>query len=244
MKKLRIIIFTLIIFTVFCVPSFAQSVYDGAGLLTQGRIAKIEAKAQEIKEQYGFNVIVVTTNSLDGKSPKSYADDFYDYTASLYGTDGVLFLVSMEDRDWYISTSGYGRKAISNRRVDAIADECVPYLSSGDYGEAFSEFLELTDNYLYKTQNGVTNDTPVFVYIMIALIIAAVISIITVFIFKAQLTSVRYQRGAGRYQKPGSVNITNRRERFLYRNVIVTDRPKSNSGGGGGGFHGGGGGKF
>ena len=244
MKKIRIIVFTVIVFALLSLPALAQSVYDGAGLFTQTQTNRLEAKAEEILDDHNFNVVIVTTDSLDGKSPKKYADDFYDYTANLKGTDGILFLVSMEDRDWYISTSGNGKKAISNARIDDIADDCVPYLSSGDYGRAFWEFLELTNMYVFRWKNGITNDTPIMTYIAIALVIAAVAALITVLILKAQLTSVKYQHGAGRYLKADSVNITGRRERFLYRNVIVTDRPKSNGSSFSGGGHGGRGGKF
>ena len=53
-----------------------------------------------------MDLVVVTANTLGGKSPMEYADDYYDYNG--YTDDGALLLVSMEDRDWWISTKGSG----------------------------------------------------------------------------------------------------------------------------------------
>ena len=48
-----------------------------------------------------MDIVIVTTNTLDGKLPTVYADDFY--VAKEYGfgldKDGVLLLISKEDRD-------------------------------------------------------------------------------------------------------------------------------------------------
>ena len=70
---------------------------------------------------------------------------------------------------------------------------------------------------------------------------------------ESQLKSVRYQDQALSYVTPGSLNVTDGRETFLYSAVSRTARPRdtgSSSRGGGssysGGSHGGGGrsGKF
>ena len=71
---------------------------------------------------------------------------------------------------------------------------------------------------------------------------------------KSQLRSVAFQENAASYVREGSMNLTNSRELFLYRDVNRTERPKESSSSDSGGSsthtsssgttHGGGGGSF
>ena len=86
----------------------------------------------------------------------AYADDYYDYNGYGAGADndGILLLLSMEDRDWWISTTGYGIDAFTDYGIDVIGDEIVPDLSNGDYYSAFTEFIDLTDDFLAEAEKG------------------------------------------------------------------------------------------
>ena len=79
-------------------------VVDDADLLTENEEKSLENQIKAITDEYDFDVVLVTADTLGGKSPMEYADDYYDYNG--YGAnkdcDGVLLLVSMEDRDWWI----------------------------------------------------------------------------------------------------------------------------------------------
>ena len=68
---------------------------------------------------------------------------------------------------------------------------------------------------------------------------------------KNKLKTVRFQSAADSYMKKESLNITEKRDLFLYRTVSRTAKPKNESSGGSsthtsssGSTHGGGGGKF
>ena len=89
---------------------------DDADLLTSSEEKQLLAKLDEISERQEMDVVVVTTDSLEGKTAEAYADDFFDYNGFGYGPmgSGVLLLVSMEDRDWAISTSGDGIEAFTD----------------------------------------------------------------------------------------------------------------------------------
>ena len=60
-------------------------------------------------------------------------------------------------------------------------------------------------------------------------------TLVVVLILRAQLKTVRAQRGAADYNRPGSMQVTSSYERFLYRTVNRTPRPKDNDSGSGGG---------
>ena len=60
---------------------------DKAGLLNESEASNVLSKLDTISEELKFDVIVVTVNSLDGKTPTQYADDFFDYNGYGYGRD-------------------------------------------------------------------------------------------------------------------------------------------------------------
>ena len=95
---------------------------DDAGLLSDSEEEELLGELDEISERQEFDVAVVTVNSLEGKTAEAYADDFYDYHGYGFGTDhdGILLLVSMEARDWHITTTGYGITAFTDAGIEYI----------------------------------------------------------------------------------------------------------------------------
>ena len=81
---------------------------DFADLLDDGQEEELEAKLDQVSEDYGCDVVVVTEEALDGAVPQDYADDFFDYNDYGMGEDksGILFLITMSERKWCISTHG------------------------------------------------------------------------------------------------------------------------------------------
>lgn len=224
----------------FLVMSFGVSaasngdpVVDMADLLSEAEEAKLEEKLEQVGQKYDIDLVVVTTDSLDGKSPREYADDYYDYHG--YGADGVLLLVSMEDRDWYVSTSG---KCIDRIDYEDLSEYFLDDLRSGDYYDAFCRFAEGCDEAMqpkYLLVGG------------ICLIIGLVVGLITVSSMKGQLKTVRANNGAANYVRSGSFQLTNSRDIFLYAHRTRREKPKNNNSshsGSSGRSHGGGGGKF
>ena len=235
---------------------------DNAGLLSAAQRTELCSKLDEISQRQQFDVVVVTVNSLDGKSPMEYADDWYDYNGWGFGSgkDGALLLVSMEARDWWVSTCGFGITAVTDAGLDYMSDKFLPYLSDGDYYEAFDKFASLCDSFVTQARTGSAYDRgnmpkspyPLAVFILISVGAGFVTSLICVSVMKGKLKSVRLQAYANNYVKSGSVSITDSRDMYLYSAVSKRPRPQQTTGVGGssthtsssGGFHGGGGGKF
>lgn len=129
---------------------------DDADLLTDSEENELEEKLSEISERQSFDVVVLTVDSLDGKTAEEYADDYYDENGYGQGDgkDGCLFLISMEDRDWHLSTCGYGITAITDYGIDCISELVVPSLSSGEYADAFSLYADCVDDFINESKNG------------------------------------------------------------------------------------------
>lgn len=105
-----------------------QYVIDNADLMSSSEEAALEEKAQALRQEYGMDVVILTVDSLDGKRPQEYADDYYDYNG--YANDGVLFLLSMEERDWYISTKGNAIYALTDYGIQQVGESALPYLKT------------------------------------------------------------------------------------------------------------------
>ena len=147
-KRILAMIFVLVLCFCTVIPAFAvdadgfvseyERVQDMAKLLSESEREALIKTLDELSERQKMDVIVVTTNTLDGKKPMEYADDIYDYCKYGYGEkrDGLLFLVSMEDRDWWISTCGYGITAFTAAGLQYIGEQMVEDLGDGTYAAA------------------------------------------------------------------------------------------------------------
>ena len=113
---------------------------DSAGLLTGTEAANLEDTLSQISDRHNVDIVIVTVDSTDGKSPMEFADDYYDYNG--YRADGILLLLSMEDSDWWVSTTGYGITAVTDAGLDYMSDQFVPYLSDEEFAQAFEKFAD------------------------------------------------------------------------------------------------------
>lgn len=237
-------------------------VVDMADLLDNSEEAALLSMLDEISIRQELDVVVVTVNTLDGKTPMDYADDFYDYNGYGFGEnrDGVLLLVCMEDRDWRISTSGYGITVFTDAGIEYISEKFLPDLSDGNYADAFTTYAEHCDEFITQARTGEpydTNNLPkepfnVFTSLLISLAVGILVSLIVTGKMKGKLKTVRMQPAAEEYVRKGSMLVTESSDLFLYSHVDRRAKSKDNDSGGGssthtsssGSSHGGGGGKF
>ena len=272
-KNLLITILTLVLCLFMVVPvlaegedaenGFADEYYrllDMASLLSDEEVDSLTAKLDELSLRQKMDVVIATTDTLDGKGVVEYADDLYDYCSFGYGAnrDGLILVISMEDNDWYISTCGYGITVFTDAGIKYIGKQIVPYLSDSDFAGAFATYITLCDEFITQAKTDKPYDIGSLpreplspAWILVCLIIGLILSCTTVGKMKAKLVTVRAQAAANSYMKDGSMNITDSREMFLYKNVTRTKRSSESSSGGSSTHtsssdttHGGGGGKF
>ncbi len=248
MKKQWITLFTvltlLMLLTSTVFAAHPPRLVDDADLLTDVEEEVLEAKLDAVSEKNQMDIVVVTVLSTNGASPMAFADDYYDYNGYGYGDtyDGALLLISMEERDWWISTCGKMINVLDDSTIDYIGDEMLDDLSMDNYAAAFNTFADECDYYI---------DPPFefFMNLLISLAIGFVIALIVTGIMRGKLKSVRRQAAASEYVKTGSLQVTQANEFFLYRNVSRVRRSNDSNGSSthrssSGRSHGGGGGKF
>ncbi len=244
-------------------------VLDWAELLSSEEESALNAFLAGVSEEAGANIIVASVESLEGDSAQNYADNLYDaglaYFGLLDGTeDGALFLVAMNERQWAISTTGYGITALHEQALDHMEETIVPYLSEGAYYLAFQTFGEMCGGYWDADPYGYEGEYYDSLYggdvyydsagetvysgsafgprwILISLVVGFLIALIPMGVLKGQLNTVHMQTGASSYQQNQSVRITGSRDLFLYRNItkkpIPRNDPPPQSGHRGGSVH-------
>ncbi len=229
-------------FFLFGIPSSAADLprlVDQADLLTDSEESALSDRLDEISERHQFDVVVVTVDSLEGETAVVYADDFYDYNGYGFGDerDGILLLISMEERDWCISTTGYGITAFTDAGQAYISERFVTDLSVGDYAAAFTNFAVLCDAFITQADTGEPYDIDhlpqepfdLVWNLAVALIIAFVISLIVTGIMRGQLKTVHSQSEADNYIKQGSMHLTRKNDLYLYRHVNRRKKAENNS---------------
>ena len=267
MKKIFSMILTVCVLLAMSLSIQASEVlplFDEPDLMTDAQEASLAAKLERISEQYQMEVVVAAFETIDGASPMEYADDYYDYNGYGYGEnrDGLILIVVMDSRDWWISTRGSAITAFTDAGIEYIGDQIVPYMSADDFAGAFNAFADQCSMFMAQAATGDPFDVHNLpqppkepfnagMAIVIALVVGFIVGKIYTGSLKGQLQSVTAQRAAAGYVKQGSLNVTNARDFFLYRSVTKTAKESDSSSGGSsthtsssGATHGGGGGKF
>lgn len=264
-RKLLSVLFAVVICFSAAIPVCAEEslsrLMDNADLLTDSEETSLLSQLDNISEKQEMDIVVVTTDNLEGYTPQEYADNVFDYCGYGIGDnrDGLLLLVSIEDNDWHISTSGYAITAFTDAGREYMSEQFLPYLSDGEYYKAFSTYADLCDQFITQAKTDEPYDVgnlpkepfKIWFNVLIALGIGFVFAIIVVLYMKSKLKSVRFQPAASSYVRNGSMNVTQSGDFFLYSHLDRRARPKDNDSGGSsthtsssGSTHGGGGGKF
>ena len=68
--------------------------------------------------------------------------------------DGAMLIIDMDNREFYISTCGYGITALGDNEISYISDEFLNSLSNGDYYDAFYTYATLCDEFVTAAVEG------------------------------------------------------------------------------------------
>ncbi|MCQ2508135.1 MAG: TPM domain-containing protein [Dorea sp.] len=224
-------------------------IIDQAMLLTYSQTEELTKVLDQLSQKHKSDVTIVTLNSINGMDSEDAAWSVYQEAGFGQGqnADGVILLISMEERDWAIVASGASQEAFNEDAREHIADVILSNLSAGNYYDAFAEYGNLCDEMFTLAEEGKPYKKPFALgfSLLISLITGLIGGGGTVGAMKGNLKSVHRKTAAGQYISKNSFELTESRDRFLYRTVTRRARPKdNNSGRGGGSSHSGSHGKF
>ena len=237
---------------------FQSPVWDMAGFLTESEVAELEETLDSVRQKHHVDVAVVTTDSLYGDTAMEAADDIFDYCFYGFGrnADGILLYINRDPRDYWITTCGEGEGAVTDNGIQYIENAILPHLKENDYSGAIRAFAESCDMLLSMKEEGhVYNERApksaqeTAVPIALAIIVPALIAYVFMRGKLQKMNTVNRQLTAKNYVTPGSMDVTNSKDIFLYSHVTRTKKPESSSSGGShtsssGRSHGGGGGRY
>ena len=240
MKKFLAMLLMLLL---FISPALADQsrVIDESDVLTADQEAALEKAIALIGEQYQFDILLLTKDSIDGKVPRYYAADYYDYNGYGYGDshDGTMLLLvtggGEGNRDYTIVNTGKGEKVMSDSAMYEIEDDILPYLRMSNYSTAMARFVTGVEARLadYTPARRTAKVAPILILIGVA--VGAIVALV----LKGQMKTVRRKVGASSYIRDGSFHLSRVQDIYLYTSTTRRKIETQSSGGhGGGGFTG------
>lgn len=255
MVNKKIILLFMLFFVISSYTSMAVSelVFDKAGVFTGEEKLELNKKLYELSERFDMDILIVSVEDAGGKNSRDYADDYFDYEG--FGRnqsfDGILFLIDLDNREIYISTSGRSIENLNDRDIENILDKVFDSgLIDGDYYGAASAFINQTNIILNrKLGKNTLTILEIFLSLSIGLAAASIFYIVV-----ANRYKFKNARKLFDYQKNSIVNFKESKDQFINKFVSHRRIPKNNNTGGGSGTsthrsssgrtHGGGGRKF
>lgn len=257
MKKSFLILLCICLCTIGVFATDFSYVHDGADLYTDTEEAEILDAAKTVYQNSGLLCVIVTDYGIG---------DMLDLLPAYAGSaeDMALLTIDMSAREFelyqYNATEGESAFRISSAESDTILDGILPDMADGNYIGAALTFLKLTeesysnaavfdpdakgDDYTYQDYPAYEDeDGLLIIFFLVPLLIGMLAGGITVLCvrgaYKRKVHGTIYP--LGQFAK---LNVTDSKDTFVTKNVVVTriPDPPSGGGGGGGGSRGGGGG--
>ncbi|MFC0233481.1 TPM domain-containing protein [Vagococcus entomophilus] len=248
MKKTFIALFFGVFF--FFLPASVQAadtrIIDQANLFTSEQKQSLETSVQAVKKSVNMDLVIVTTNSTNGKSYTEYADDYYDQNGYGVGKNksGALLLIDMKNRQIQISTAGKMVAYLTDKRINTLLTRLQTPLRENNPAKGVELFLEGVDSYYQKgIPNGKSYDEQTGKILRVhslsplKIFVAFLIGGIAAGIFYFSILR-RYQLKSGTYTYPyrekGDLTLEDQQD--LLVDTFMTTRiiPKNNDSDGGG----------
>ncbi len=259
MRRIFALLTAVMFIFVFSVSSFASNgeyLIDDADLLSYSEEIMLSDEIEEICLNHNISVVIHTTDYTYGKDIATYADDFYDNGG--YLEDGLIFVISMAERDYYTSTAGYLVDSLTAYDLEIICKDVVSCLSNGDYYKAFSQYLSQLNLFLngeldsvddfvfagdyygeseetvdlndyYEDDFASSSVTDIIMHEFILFLIAIVIAVVITMILKSKMNTAVKKHDADDYVVQGSFNLNIQRDAFIGSAVTKRPLPKNNN---------------
>ena len=123
-------------------------VFDYADILPGDEEQAVANRIAGSIQHTGMDAAVLTVNGTGTGDIREFADYIYSNSGLGKGEDrsGTLFVIDMEQRDFYLYTYGTAIKYYTDRALEYIEDEkMLPYLKSGSYAAAFTAYADGLD---------------------------------------------------------------------------------------------------
>ena len=196
-KRIRCLLLVFLFCLVLCVGAAAAEqtgaqlsyVTDAAGLLSENENMLLEKMAESVSKKYGVGVYIVTVEDYrDFHSEGVYKATYTIYHECTMGEgpnrDGIMLLLSMDDRDWamfcYGSRCEYAFNSYGQQKLEKVF---LDNFGENDWYGGFEDYVKECSVYLEKASAGKPVRASLFIPILIViglslLAAAAVVAVI------------------------------------------------------------------
>ena len=256
MKKIVFLVLIMALLLVNVSSLEFDYVYDGADLYTDDEESSIALYAEDVYNRSGLLTVVVTDYGI-----YDMLDSLPHYSSG--AEDMLLLAVDMQAREFevyqYNAPEGESAFRVSYNESEAILDSIFQDMADGWYADAAILFVKLAEEYFtnadafdqgsvgdgYEYIDYPEEEQSIIDSLLTGMFFGAVIGGVAVLIvwltYKRKVHGETYPLG-----QFADLKLTENRDTFITKNVVVTriPDPPSSSGGSGrsGGFSGGGGG--
>ena len=251
MKKIFYIFTLLAALLITNIALAASSLVDNADLLSPRQEREVLQVLEQVEKAHNVRVAVVTMSTIGNSSTAAFADKLVDDVYNNGANGNMVLLQVIDQRKWYISTDSKLKSITgSNDAVNYMSKAFVPYLSKGDYPNAYKVYASKANDLLaYYAQNGkpIKKEKP------FPNEPALVFALFGAFIFTKSvrkslldsMSNVNAAVAADAYLDERSFELKDSNDTYMYSNVVAVPRPRGNGHhGGGSDGHGGGGGGY
>lgn len=218
----------------------SEKIYDFADLFTDSEEEELYNDAINYINNYDLDMAIVTINENNKLNAQEYAQDFYDYND--FSSNGILFLIDMDTREIYMTTTGSAINMYNDYRINQILDDAYYYVSGGDYYGTADNFIESVNHFAsigLPNNDGNSGCNKVkFVDIFLECFIFSLIgTVIVMVILVMKNKMVRKATSSREYLIKDTMKINHVSETFLgaFVSKVMRSHDSSSSGGSSGG---------
>lgn len=223
-----------------------EKIYDFADLFSDSEEGYLFESVSNYIEDYNMDMVIVTISSNNKRNAKAYAEDFYDYNYFGIGSkyDGIIFLIDMDTREMWISTTGEAMLVYDDARIDNILDKSYVYISDEYYYKAAKSFVTVSAQYASQGLSSSADDYYVDengdlireknVNWGITVVGSIIIASVAVYIFISKHKGIKLATMANDYLDKSSTVVGNKVDSFLTTHTSRTYIGSNSSSSGGG----------
>lgn len=174
MKYIKLFIFTIVLFFILIINCYAveldttnnsdvlsiqenQKLFDFADIYSKKEEKKLNKKIDSYIKSTDIDVIIVTTNRLDGRTISEYTNAFYQKNNFKENTVlFVIFINEIEPQIFMYSSGDNSTKYYSNERTGEILEYTYNYIEKKEYYKATDKFITIIQGF-YDLDNKTGN---------------------------------------------------------------------------------------
>lgn len=221
-----------------------EYIIDISDLLTLDEWKELETRAKAISEKHHCAVYFVMVDDFrdygDGSVYETTYQLYHDYELGMGADrDGVIVLLSMEERDYAMFVYGdYAEYAFNSYGQVELEESFMGFLGYDDWYGGISAYLDTCDEFLTRAAEGNPVEESSWPYVAIAIVASCAIAGIVCLVLKYNMRSVFQSAEANAYITDSGLELTNQYDKYTHttetRTKIKDDSSSSSESGGGG----------